>query len=78
MIPLNNPADTVILITPSNSVNLPEMVRAIRATAGGNIRMITARGDDVTCAFGAGETRPIRANKIFATGTTATGIEGMI
>lgn len=71
-------ATDVILITPSDSANLPKPVRGIRATGAGNVRIITQSGNDVVCAFAAGETRAIYATKVFSTNTTATGLEGLV
>jgi len=70
-------ATGVFLITPSDSVDLTIATRAIRANAAGTVKITGA--DDVTtiCNFLAGETRPIRAKRVWAANTTATGLEGM-
>lgn len=73
----NMPAGGVVLITPSDTVNLTNATRAIRVEVGGDVRVLTTLGQDVVCAFLSGETRPIMALRVFATNTTATGIEGM-
>lgn len=71
-------ANRVFVITPNDSQDLAFVTRAIRATAAGKVRLIPlAGGAPVDCDFAASETRPIRAVKVFATGTTATGLEGM-
>lgn len=67
----------VALVTPSDTANFTDSSRAIRATGAGNIRVLTVLGQDVVCAFTAGETRNIQAWRIFSTNTTATGIEIM-
>jgi hypothetical protein len=74
---LSDPANGVFLITPSDTVDLLEYTRAIRANAAGTIAILGVDGVTTTCNFLAGETRPIRARRIMATNTTATGIEGM-
>lgn len=71
------PASGVFVITPHDTNELSTYTRAIRATIAGNIKINGVDGIDCVCAFTAGETRPIRARLIYATGTTATGIEGM-
>ena len=72
------PADGVFLITPSDTVNFTHATRAIRATVAGNVAVVLAGTDTaVVCAFAAGETRPIKAKRVNATSTTATGLEGM-
>lgn len=71
------PAGGVVLITPSDTADLANSTRAIRVEVGGDVKVRTVLGQDVVCAFTDGETRPIKAIRIFATGTTSTGIEGM-
>lgn len=72
-----NSALGVFAVTPSDTVELTNSTRAIRANVGGTIKITTLNGSVATCNFMAGETRAIRAKLIWATGTTATGIEGM-
>jgi len=74
---LEAPYGYVFAITPNDATDLAIYTRAIRATGAGNVALVTIGGSAVTCAFAAGETRPIRATRILSTGTTATGLEGM-
>lgn len=71
------PFKGVFTVTPNDSTVFATYTRAIRATGAGNINLRTALGQTVVCAFTAGETRQIAADKILSTSTTATGIEGM-
>jgi hypothetical protein len=71
------PAQTVIVVTPSDSADLASPCRAIRVAGAGNVQITTAKGDKVVCAFLAGETRPLAATRIWSTNTTATTIEAM-
>lgn len=64
-------------IEPSDTANLPNGVRAIRASTGGTVRCITAAGVERTLNFADTETRYVAVDKVFSTGTTATGLEGM-
>lgn len=75
---LSSPAADVFPITPNDGADLSNTTRAIRAAGAGNVVLITLSGQQRTCAFAAGETRPIRATRVLATGTTATGLEGMV
>ena len=75
---LDSPASDVFPITPNDSTDLAVATRAIRASGAGNVVLVTVAGNERTCAFAAGETRPIRATRVKATGTTATGLEGMV
>ena len=74
----DGPATHVFTITPHDTNELDYVTRAIRANTAGVIRLASLRtGANVDCNFAAGETRPIRTKRVLATGTTATGIEGM-
>lgn len=75
---LDSPASDVFPITPNDSSDLSTPTRAIRANSGGNVVLVTIAGHQRTCTFAPGETRAIRATRVLATGTTATGLEGMI
>ena len=74
---ISDPAFDVIVVTPSDTVDLPFLARFIRAGVAGDIKITTAAGNSPTLNFAAGETRAIRASRIWATGTTATDIEAM-
>ena len=75
---LDSPASDVFPITPDDDADLAVATRAIRAETGGDVVLIAMAGPERTCKFGDGETRAIRATRIKATGTTATGLEGMV
>lgn len=65
-------------ISPDDGANLPRPVRGIRAAGAGNVVCITGSGETRTLAFLAGETRYIYVTKVFATDTSATGLEGLV
>jgi hypothetical protein len=74
-----NSADDVYLITPSDTDELPYITRAISIAVEGDLKIVTKRGSTVTIPSGylaAKVMYSIRAKKVFATGTTATGIVG--
>lgn len=73
-----NPAEGVFVITPSDVAPLPRMVRGIRANVAGVVSIVGADGQPCLCNFLAGETRAIRVSAVMFTGTTATGLEGLI
>jgi hypothetical protein len=75
---LDSPASDVFPITPDDDTDLAVATRAIRADVGGNVVLVAMAGPERTCRFADGETRAIRATRIKATGTTATGLEGMV
>lgn len=67
------------VITPDDNNDLPAPIRSIRVHgADGNIKVRTAGGvDRVFHNIVVGEyTSPVMITKVYATGTTATGLEG--
>lgn len=71
------PYHFVAVITPSDSTDLAYVTRAIRANGAGTVKVDLYTGGTVTMNFLAGETRSVRATRIYATGTSATTIEAM-
>lgn len=70
------PADSYP-IDPNDNADLPRPVRCFRASTAGTMRVIVGIGVERTINILAGETRYFVISKVFKTGTTATGIEGM-
>lgn len=75
---MESPADNVISITPNDGVDLSKVIRGLHVNVGGTVRGIL-NGDSVTQDFtvNAGALYPYRFKRIFATGTTATGLLGV-
>lgn len=71
---LDSPAIGLSAITPDDTTDLPQTSRAINVAGSGAIRVTAADGTEGTIAVAAGTVFPIRAARIWATGTTATGI----
>lgn len=66
------------LITPSNTVDLPNVaVGLLIGETGGNVRILTPDGDDVTIPVNTHQFLQVQARRVFATGTTATTIHGL-
>lgn len=63
-----------IAVTPSDVDPLPFTTTAVRATGSGNLRLMNADGTDIAFPVAAGEEVPGQFTRVFATGTTATGI----
>ncbi|WP_300009641.1 hypothetical protein [uncultured Roseobacter sp.] len=74
---LTSPADIIESVTPNDVADLQRATRAINVATTGVVRVTTTAGvtDEVTIA--AGIAFPIRATRVWATGTTATGIKGL-
>lgn len=68
----------IIPITPSDILPLETPIRSIRAAVGGTLMITTALGNVRNTNILDGEILPICVKQVFATGTTATGIEGFI
>lgn len=69
-------------ITPDDDNDLALTTRAINVAVSGAVRVTTLGtpedpGDTITLYIAAGIAFPIRAVRIYATGTTATGIVGL-
>lgn len=67
-------------ITPSDATNLPKVYKAVYIGGSGNISAILEY-DTTAVTFNnvqAGSVLPIRVKKINATGTTATGLVGLV
>ncbi len=71
---LESPASHVFAVTPSDTVDLPVACRALNVASEGIVRVTTVGGDTASIAMAAGTPFPIRCTRVWATGTTATGI----
>jgi len=74
---LQSPPDRAAAITPSDSTDLAAATRAINVSDPGYVKVTTVGGDTVTLYVAGGVTFPIRALRVWATGTTATEIVGL-
>ena len=77
---LNSPATSAFAITPNDSADLAETTRAVYVGTGGNVTCILA-DDSSSVLFttiSSGTMLPIRVKKVLATGTTASGIVGIV
>jgi hypothetical protein len=77
---LQPPAEAVAIV-PSDGADLPRYVRQIIAATSGNVSVVPMRAADETAvviAITAGLPLDIQVRKVNVTGTTATGLVGMI
>lgn len=71
---LVTPASDVAVVTPHNTNTIAEC-RGLFVGGAGHLKVTMADGEDVTFSnVPAGRFMPIRATRVFATGTTATSI----
>lgn len=71
---LESPAYRAFPVTPSDSTDLAMASRALYLGTGGDLRVTMASGDAVTFRNAAPGILPVRAERVHATGTTATDI----
>ena len=74
---LNSPAVHAALVTPNDTTDLTTVSRYVAISAVGTLKVTTMGGDTVTIpsgALAAGQMFPLRVSRVWASGTTATGI----
>lgn len=72
---LSDVADNAATVTPNDSADLSTTARALYIKTGGDIKVTTAGGNTVTFeSYPSGTWLPVRAARVFASGTTASGI----
>lgn len=75
---LTAPADAAETVTPSDTVDLVDVTRAIYVGGAGALRVVMRDGQTVTFAnMQAGVCYPLRVQRVLATGTTATNLIGL-
>lgn len=70
---LRDPAQFALAVTPSDSIPLTSVARAVWVGTAGNLQVMTAGGVVVNIPNASGLI-PIGLLQVYATGTTATGI----
>ena len=73
---IGQPAVDAFSITPSDSMELAIIPRALLIGVAGNVAMTLPSGTTITLPLPAGY-NAIRVVRVFSTGTTATGIFGL-
>lgn len=71
---LNSPPQHLAAVIPSDTADIPTASRGLNVATSGAVRVTTVAGDTLTIFVAAGIVFPVRANRIWFTGTTATGI----
>lgn len=77
---LTSPAGQAFAVTPSDAADLSLVTRGIYVGTTGNLRALLV-GDSVPVTFvnlAGGVTHPMRLRRVYATGTTATGLIGVL
>jgi hypothetical protein len=69
---LSSPYDNALEVTPSDSVDLDITTRALWCGVAGNLKVTLASGATVTFDHGVHTLLPIRATRVWLTGTVGT------
>lgn len=71
---LDSPAIQLHAVTPSDTEDLPSASRGLNVATSGTVKVTTVGGTTDAVYIAAGIIFPVRAKRVWATGTTATGI----
>ena len=71
---LQSPASYLANISPNDTADLANVSRALNVASSGSVRVTTVEGSEATVYIVAGNAFPVRVSRVWATGTTATGI----
>lgn len=74
----SDPAVTVFDIDPDDNADLPQVTTALNVATPGKVRLTTADGSVADLTVHPGLPFPVRAERVWQTGTTATGIRGLV
>lgn len=75
---LESPAENAAAVTPNDSTDLANTTRGVYVGVTGDLKVDTVGGNTVTfVSLAAGIIHPIRAKRVYSTGTTATSILGV-
>lgn len=76
---LSGPASSGFPVTPSDGSDLPETTRALYVGIGGNLTVRMLSGETLALSnVSPGSLLPLRVTRVFATGTTAAAIAGLV
>lgn len=74
----SDPAITVFAITPDDSKDLDQFTTALNVATLGTVRVTTVDGTTDEITIQPGVAFPIRAKRVWLSGTSATGIKGLV
>lgn len=74
----DDPAVSVFDITPDDSNDLEQVTTALNVATPGTVRVTMIDGSTSDLLIAQGTAFPIRAARVWHSGTTATGIKGLV
>ncbi|SDG96693.1 spike base protein, RCAP_Rcc01079 family [Alloyangia pacifica] len=75
---LSSPATELHDVTPDDGADLPVFARGLSVTQSGTMTVTTVGGTVATIYVAAGSVFPVRVRRVWQTGTSATGIVGLV
>ena len=75
---LSGPANDILPVTPSDSVDLPCVALALYVERGGVISFVTERSQSRIVTVADNAILPVATRRVNVTGTTATGIHALV
>ena len=75
---LDSPASRLLAVVPDDQADLSLASRALNVATTGTVKVTTVEGDTATVYVAAGIAFPVRASRVWATGTTATNIVALL
>ncbi len=73
-----DPAVRVFPVIPNDLIDLPEVTSALNVATPGTVYVTTTDGSEGSLSIHPGQPFPIRVKRVWQTGTTATGIVGLV
>lgn len=73
-----DPAISVFAITPDDAADLPQVTTALNVATPGTVRVTTVDGSTADLTVHPGQAFPVRVRRVWQTGTSATGILGLV
>lgn len=74
---LSTPATDATEIVPDDAADLTYLTKALNVATAGTVRVTTETGTTTDVFVAAGTVFPLRVRRVWATGTTATGLRGL-
>lgn len=74
---LESPPEGGFAITPDDTQDLPVVTRGLNAATAGTLHVTMRDGSEITLSVAAGVILPLRAARVWASGTSADGLVGL-
>ncbi|MET4104531.1 hypothetical protein ABIE58_003984 [Roseovarius sp. MBR-78] len=75
---LSGPATDALPVTPSDTIDLPDVAIGLYVETGGMVSLISATGETRSLSVADFSLLPLGVRRVHATGTTAQGIHALV